>query len=221
MSTAAEIKSERQKVYGEPRENHRGVANAWAGLLQPHWEAIRRGDPIPEWTVALLMVALKTNRMRRVYHADNFQDLRAYLDFAEEWQGDSEKVPEPPQPLRVYVAGPMTGDMKANTLMAAKCAAAIMRLGHMAHCPHTATFPIEEVGGVEYEQFMALDLDLIRNWATAVFRCPGASSGADREVALAKELGLPVYTALGELPNLTGVLRAADWLPFPFRRRAA
>lgn len=82
----AEISFERRKVYGDPRDNHRGISMAWAGLLQPHWQAIRDMVPIPEHTVALLMASLKMNRMRMVYHKDNFDDLRVYVGFAQAWQ---------------------------------------------------------------------------------------------------------------------------------------
>lgn len=80
------LKRERQKVYGDPRENHDGIAKMWACLLQPHAEAIARQEPIPAATVALMMAALKINRCRRVFHQDNYDDARCYLDFAEEFQ---------------------------------------------------------------------------------------------------------------------------------------
>lgn len=34
----------------------------------------------------------------------------------------------------------------------------------------------------------------------AIFRIPGASNGADLEVAKAKEMGLPIYTDLNDVP---------------------
>ncbi len=34
-----------------------------------------------------MMAALKVQRMARVYHADNYLDARAYLEFAEDFQG--------------------------------------------------------------------------------------------------------------------------------------
>ena len=82
------IKAERQKVYGDPRENHKGIAQMWACLLQPHAEAIAKMEPLPEHTVAMMMAALKLNRMRRVFHQDNYDDLTAYISFAREWQKD-------------------------------------------------------------------------------------------------------------------------------------
>jgi hypothetical protein len=84
----AEIMVERRKVYGEPRENHQGIAMMWAPLLQPWWERIKDQKPIPEHVVALLMAALKLDRMRLVHHKDNYDDCKNYLDFAEEWQRD-------------------------------------------------------------------------------------------------------------------------------------
>lgn len=84
-----EIQAQRQKVYGDPLENHRGIAMAWVGLLRPHWEAIRDGHPIPSWTVAHLMCALKLNRMRRVFSQDNYDDARNYAAFAEKWQREN------------------------------------------------------------------------------------------------------------------------------------
>jgi hypothetical protein len=81
-----EIKKSRQAVYGDPLQNHQGIAAAWSGLLQPHWEAIRDGRPIPSWTVAHMMAALKLNRMRITYHPDNYDDITVYLQFAKDWQ---------------------------------------------------------------------------------------------------------------------------------------
>lgn len=82
----AKIREERQKVYGDPKENHTGIAMIWAPQLQPHWEAIRDMKPLPPHVVALLMVGLKYDRMRLAFHDDNYVDLRNYLRFAEDWQ---------------------------------------------------------------------------------------------------------------------------------------
>jgi hypothetical protein len=38
----------------------------------------------------------------------------------------------------------------------------------------------------------------------AVLRLPGESTGADQDVAIARERGLPVYTAIDQIPALTG-----------------
>lgn len=86
QSRLAAIQRERGKVYGSPDENWRGIAMMCAPLLQPHADAIKRGEPLPIHVWALLMVAIKLNRMRLVFYEDNYADLRNYLKFAEDWQ---------------------------------------------------------------------------------------------------------------------------------------
>lgn len=80
------VRRERGEIYGDPLENHRGIAQVWAPLLQPHWEAIKAGDPVPPHVVALAMVGLKLDRMRLAYSLDNYVDLLVYLTFAHDWQ---------------------------------------------------------------------------------------------------------------------------------------
>ncbi len=207
MSDREQLKAERQTIYGDPRENHRGIAQGWAGLLQPHADLIRRGDPLPEWVVALMMVALKLNRCRRRYHADNYDDLRNYLDFAQEWQSA-----QPPH-HRIYIAGPYSAPelagREANVQRAAEAATQCMRRGHDAHCPHAATHPIEQIDQGEwvgYEQYMRLDFGIIDRWATALLYL-GSSRGADRELERAQALGLTIFRSVDEVPDL-GVPRS-------------
>jgi hypothetical protein len=88
--TDDQIKAERQQVYGDPLENHRGIAAMWTPLLQPHADKIAAGIPLPPHIVALCMVLLKIDRMRLAFHEDNYADARNYLAFAERWQGDQE-----------------------------------------------------------------------------------------------------------------------------------
>ena len=80
------LKDERGIVYGDARENHRGIAQMWSPLLAPHAAEIESLQPIPEWTVALMMASLKVARCRLVYHGDNYDDAANYLDFAQAWQ---------------------------------------------------------------------------------------------------------------------------------------
>lgn len=86
MNSHDQIKRDRQAIYGDPLENHKGIGMAWTPLLQPHVEAIARGEPLKASTVAHMMAAMKLNRMRRVYHQDNYDDLAIYLEFARKWQ---------------------------------------------------------------------------------------------------------------------------------------
>ena len=85
------LKDERGVVYGDARQNHRGIAGMWAPLLAPHAAEIDALQPIPEWTVALMMAALKVARCRLVFHEDNYDDAANYLDFAQAWQRDDAK----------------------------------------------------------------------------------------------------------------------------------
>jgi hypothetical protein len=208
MDEVAQVKHDRQKIYGNPRENHAGIAAAWAGLLQPWHEEIRRGEALPPHVVALLMVALKTNRMRRVFHDDNFTDLLAYLDFAREWQ----RTAPPPSGMsrawrRIYLAHPYSAptlaDREMNVHNASTLAAKLMAKGHDVHSPITATHPVEqaEPGSVDYERWMRLDFGMIEAWADAIY-VAGDSPGVRRELALAERLGLAVYRTLDDVPTV-------------------
>jgi len=82
------ITEERGKVYGPPKQNHEGIAMMWASLLQPHAGRIGAQTPLPGHVVALMMCALKLNRMRICYHKDNYDDLHNYADIAEAMQAE-------------------------------------------------------------------------------------------------------------------------------------
>ncbi len=86
------LKEDRQNVYGDPLENHKGIAQMWACLLQPHADKVARMEPLPPWVIGLMMSALKLNRMRRVYKQDNYDDLKVYLGFAEKWQREHKET---------------------------------------------------------------------------------------------------------------------------------
>jgi hypothetical protein len=87
------VHQNRGTVYGDVKENHEGIAAMWASLLQPHAKDIAAGKPIPAWAVCLMFCALKLNRMRRVYHQDNYDDLLLYAAFAAEMQ-EADQKPE-------------------------------------------------------------------------------------------------------------------------------
>ena len=76
---------ERGKIYGDPALSHENIGLAWTGLIQQHYQ-IRLEHPIPSWLVSLMMVDFKASRSARVFHEDNFVDLRAYCKFAEQDQ---------------------------------------------------------------------------------------------------------------------------------------
>jgi Domain of unknown function (DUF6378) len=81
---------ERGKVYGEPHLSHENIGLAWTGLLQQHY-GMRLDHPIPAFLVELMMTQFKVQRSARVYHADNYVDLKAYARFAEHAQANPGK----------------------------------------------------------------------------------------------------------------------------------
>ena len=76
---------ERGKVYGEPHHSHANIGLSWTGLIQQHY-GITLPAPLPAHLVELMMVAFKVQRSARVFHGDNYVDLRAYAAFAEHAQ---------------------------------------------------------------------------------------------------------------------------------------
>jgi len=85
MDIVSETVKERSKIYGEPHLSHENIGLAWTGMLQQHY-GIRLDHPLPPFLVELMMVSFKTHRSCRVFHADNYVDLRAYAGFAEHSQ---------------------------------------------------------------------------------------------------------------------------------------
>ena len=74
--------AERGKVYGDPSLSHENIGLSWTGIIQQHY-GMKLPHVMPDYLVELLMVAFKTHRAARVYHADNYVDLAAYAKFAE------------------------------------------------------------------------------------------------------------------------------------------
>lgn len=100
--------------------------------------------------------------------------------------------------MRVYVAGPYTnGDVGANVRAAILAADELLTAGHVPFVPHLAHF-WHLVTPRRYEDWLALDLAWLP-LCEAVLRLPGYSLGADREVARARELGLPVYSRVADV----------------------
>ncbi|WP_411556810.1 DUF4406 domain-containing protein [Plantibacter sp. MPB07] len=116
-------------------------------------------------------------------------------------------------PLLILIAGPYrsgTGgdpDAIARNLERLEAAAApIFALGHVPMIGEWVALPIlrgidtaSGDGDVMYETARRL-----LQHCDAVLRLPGESSGADTDVAIARERGIPVYTDLSEIPALEG-----------------
>ncbi len=84
-TTVSETIAERGLVYGEPHLSHENIGLAWTGLIQQHY-GVRLDHPLPAFLVELMMAAFKVQRSCRVFHPDNYIDLKAYSGFAEHAQ---------------------------------------------------------------------------------------------------------------------------------------
>lgn len=98
-----------------------------------------------------------------------------------------------------YISGPLTSSGKPEENLAAAVEAhkELTRLGYSSLCPHL-TWHIDPHGETPHEVWMEIDTP----WVLAsdcLLRLPGESRGADHEVQVAKEAGIPVFDTLDDL----------------------
>lgn len=99
---------------------------------------------------------------------------------------------------RVYIAGPMTqGDRVDNLSVALKAYRDLMHAGYAPLCPQLSYFA-EPFVKVDHASWLDSDLPWVA-CADVVLRLPGESTGADKEVAHAESLGIPVVEMVGEV----------------------
>jgi hypothetical protein len=119
-----------------------------------------------------------------------------------------------PKPLLVLIAGPYQsgthGDFKkisANRARLESFALPIYQRGHLPIVGEWMALPIIHAAGgriVGDDVFNAYQYPVahrLLECCDAVLRIPGESRGADLDVARARQLGLPVYTDVSELPQ--------------------
>jgi hypothetical protein len=108
----------------------------------------------------------------------------------------------------VYVAGAYTqGDTAVNVAAAIRAGNLLVQAGFAPFVPHLFHFMhMHQPAG--YEAWMAIDFEWVGR-CDALVRLPGVSPGADREVALALEKGIPVYYGVSEFLHETGAQRLA------------
>lgn len=114
---------------------------------------------------------------------------------------------------RVYIAGPISkGDLAHNINQATAAFLALARAGLAPWCPHWSAFSggVGRVGytvvgiaganpnDLRHADWLAVDLPWVAA-ADAVLRLPGESTGADREVELARLMGIPVFERVEDL----------------------
>ena len=101
---------------------------------------------------------------------------------------------------RIYIAGPYThGDVAVNVRNALDVASRLLDDGFAPYVPHLTHF-LHMVHPHSYEEWLALDLA----WLTVcdgLVRLDGESPGADREVAEAHRLGIPVFLGVNAVIN--------------------
>jgi hypothetical protein len=107
---------------------------------------------------------------------------------------------------RVYIASPYTApDPCANTHNAMKVWDQLWDAGVCPFCPHWTHFQ-HTFAPRPYGDWLAFDLEWLRV-CHAVLRLPGDSSGADKEVGEAIDLGIPVFFGVGEVVRWAGGAR--------------
>ena len=105
------------------------------------------------------------------------------------------------KPMYIYVAGPYTkGDVAMNVRYMIHDADYIARLGHFYFCPLYSHFHHMLIPH-DYEFWMKQDFAWVEK-CDAIYRMKGESAGADREVELARSLGLIVYDSVFDIPKV-------------------
>lgn len=101
---------------------------------------------------------------------------------------------------KVFISGPYSqGDIAINVKTAMDIAYKLMKKGYAPYCPHLTHF-LHMNHPQPYEKWLELDKEYLI-LCDAVYRFPGESDGADKEVELATEKGIPVFYTIEELIN--------------------
>lgn len=120
-------------------------------------------------------------------------------------------------PMLILIAGPYrsgTGDdpelMARNLARLEEAAWPIFRSGHVPMIGEWVALPVLRGAGATdvrdplAEQVMYPTAQRLLQHCDAVLRLPGESTGADQDVAIARERGIPVYHGVEEIPQLAG-----------------
>ena len=103
--------------------------------------------------------------------------------------------------MKIFIASPYTiGDVAQNVREGCLVAEKIRELGHLPFVP--MLFHLWHLlSPHDYGYWTSMDNEWLYE-CEALLRVPGPSSGADKEVALAMKLGIPVYYSLDDLAQL-------------------
>jgi hypothetical protein len=118
--------------------------------------------------------------------------------------------------MMILIAGPYrsgTGDdpgkMAANLRRLEAAAFPIFEKGHVPMIGEWAALPILEgagggaPGSETYDRVMHPTAHRLLAKCDGVLRLPGASTGADNDVRIARERGIPVWASVEEIPEAT------------------
>jgi hypothetical protein len=109
--------------------------------------------------------------------------------------------------LLIYVAGPYSAPSEhgriANTERALAAGLSVMQRGHYPIIPHLSHWfdlwhEREHGQRLDGEVYMQWDFVLLMRCDALLYLAP--SPGADRELALAESLGMPVYRTIDDVP---------------------
>ena len=100
--------------------------------------------------------------------------------------------------LKVFISSPYTlGDQGENVRKQMDMFNQLFKIGYMPFAPLLYHFQ-HMVHPLGYEEWMEIDFAML-DVCDIVLRLPGESSGADREVLYAKEVGIPVVHSFLDL----------------------
>ena len=119
------------------------------------------------------------------------------------------------RPLLILIAGPYrsgTGDdpdkLAANLARLEEAAWPLFRAGHVPMIGEWVALPVLRGAGATgpadpvAAQVLYPTAQRLLEHCDAVLRLPGESTGADQDVVIAEQRGLPVYYALGDVPGV-------------------
>jgi len=117
--------------------------------------------------------------------------------------------------MMILIAGPYAsgtnGDpelMRRNLTRLEEAAWPLFQAGHIPMIGEWVALPVLSSAGATgptdplATQVMYPTAERLLQRCDAVLRLPGESKGADQDVAIARERGIPVYTALAEVPGV-------------------
>ncbi len=120
------------------------------------------------------------------------------------------------KPMMILIAGPYrsgTSDdpdkMAANLKVLEAACWPIFQKGHVPMIGEWIAIPIwktaggRHVGDALYDQVLHPTAHRLLKFCDAVLRLPGDSKGADNDVKIARERGIPVFHNLNEIPAIS------------------